>query len=252
MPSSAESAIQPVPRHVAIIMDGNGRWAKRQGVSVSAGHRAGVEAVRGVLRSCQRHGVDVVTLFAFSSENWQRPSLEVKALMTLFAHYLKSEIDRLDQDGVQVRFIGDRSRFSKSLINQMQAAEQRTRDNTTTVLVIAVDYGGQWDIANACRVLAEQVRAGAMQSEDITPESIQPHLAMADLPDPDLCIRTSGEQRISNFLLWQLAYAEFYFTQTLWPDFSEQDMDLALQDFSQRQRRFGCREMNSPEQSSRA
>ena len=247
-----DSPLSPVPRHVAIIMDGNGRWARQHRVSVSAGHRAGVEAVRGVLRACTDHGVQVVTLFAFSSENWQRPALEVKALMTLFASYLKSEIDQLDRDGVQVRFIGDRSRFSKKLLQQMDAAESRTAANRSTILVIAVDYGGQWDIARACQQLAEQVRDGSLEPAAITPELIGQHVALADLPLPDLCVRTSGEQRISNFLLWQLAYAELYFTATLWPDFGEADMRAALVDFSRRQRRFGCREDEWLEQSGSA
>jgi len=237
-----EHVIDKVPRHIAIIMDGNGRWAKNQGVSTTAGHKAGVEAVRDVLRVCLTHQVEVVTLFAFSSENWHRPTIEVKALMTLFASYLKSEVDKLNKDGVRVRFIGDRQRFSKALLKQMDAAENLTHTNTKTTLVIAVDYGGQWDIANAAKQLAIQVKKGELDPEQINAELLDSKIALADLPKPDLCIRTSGEQRISNFLIWQLAYAEFYFTNTLWPDFDESEMLKALEAFAQRDRRYGARE----------
>lgn len=230
-----------VPRHLAIIMDGNSRWAKRRGKSTSSGHRAGVEAVRNVLRMAQQHGIEVLTLFAFSSENWQRPSAEVKALMTLFSTYLKKEIKQLHDDGIRVRFIGERRRFSKALLQQMEQAEQLTRDNTTATLVIAVDYGGQWDIANAARQLAEQVQAGTLQPDQIDVDRLDACIAMADLPKPDLCIRTAGEQRISNFLLWQLAYSELFFTETLWPDFAEADMQAALDSYNRRVRRYGGR-----------
>ncbi len=240
--SVAENKINPLPQHVAIIMDGNGRWARRQGLSVSAGHRAGVEVVRDVLKICSAYQIKIVTLFAFSSENWQRSTIEVKALMALFASYLKREVKKLHQDGVRVRFIGDRQRFSKSLIKQMEQAEQLTLDNTTTTLVIAVDYGGQWDIAHAARQLAEQVKAGSLEPEQINVELLDQYISLADLPKPDLCIRTANEHRISNFLLWQLAYAELYFTDTLWPDFGELDMQRALQSYSLRQRRYGGRD----------
>ena len=230
-----------IPEHLAIIMDGNGRWAKGRGLSTTEGHKAGVEAVRGVLQLCKDYGVDILTIFAFSSENWQRPTAEVKALMTLFSSYLKREVKQLHKDGVRIRFIGNRDRFSKGLLKQMEQAEQLTKDNSPTTLVIAVDYGGQWDIANATRQLAEQVKAGELAPEDITPELLDQFIALADLPKPDLCIRTSGEQRISNFLLWQLAYAELFFTDTLWPDFSEEDMLAALKCFNRRERRYGGR-----------
>ncbi len=227
--------------HLAMIMDGNSRWAKARGKSTSSGHRAGVETVRTVLKLCKDYGVRIVTLFAFSSENWQRPGAEVKALMTLFATYLKKEVKQLHEDGVRVRFIGDRQRFSKSLLQQMEYAEQLTLHNTQTTLVLAVDYGGQWDVANAARQLAQQVKAGALQPEQIDVERLDAHISLADLPKPDLCIRTAGEQRISNFLLWQLAYAELFFSPTLWPDFSEQDMIAALASYNQRDRRYGGR-----------
>ena len=231
-----------VPQHLAIIMDGNGRWAKRQGKSTSMGHKAGVETVRTVLQLVKDNGIKIVTLFAFSSENWQRPSLEVKALMALFSTYLKNEIQQLHQDGVCVRFIGNRQRFNGSLIEQMDYAEQLTSDNTDTTLVIAVDYGGQWDIANAAKQLAEQVKAGTLEPGQIDETLLDQYIALADLPKPDLCIRTAGEQRMSNFLLWQMAYSEFFFTDTLWPDFGEQEMQAALASYKQRDRRYGGRE----------
>lgn len=232
---------QSVPEHIAIIMDGNNRWAKRRGKGASTGHRAGVETVRKVLSLCLDHGVKVVTLFAFSSENWQRPSAEVKALMSLFSSYLKKEIRQLHEDNIRVRFIGDRQRFSKGLLKQMQQAEQLTADNSRATLVIAVDYGGQWDIANAARILATRVQSGDMRVEDIDEQALDAEISLSDLPRPDLCIRTAGEQRISNFLLWQLAYAELFFTETLWPDFGEADFQQALASYAQRVRRFGGR-----------
>ncbi len=230
-----------IPRHLAMIMDGNGRWARRRGQSVSSGHRAGVETVRRVLRMALDFDIKVVTLFAFSSENWQRPSGEVKALMTLFSSYLKKEVQQLHRDGVCIRFIGDRQRFNRSLLQQMDETERLTRDNDRATLVLAVDYGGQWDIADAARRLAEKVKAGELEPAQIDAAMLDAHISMADLPKPDLCIRTAGEQRISNFLLWQLAYAELFFTQTLWPDFGEADMRAALDSFNRRERRFGAR-----------
>ena len=239
---SVPQIFDEVPRHIAIIMDGNGRWAKRQGKSTSMGHKAGVETVRTVLQLVKDNGIKIVTLFAFSSENWQRPSLEVKALMALFSTYLKNEIQQLHQDGVCVRFIGNRQRFNGSLIEQMDYAEQLTSDNTDTTLVIAVDYGGQWDIANAAKQLAEQVKAGTLEPGQIDETLLDQYIALADLPKPDLCIRTAGEQRMSNFLLWQMAYSEFFFTDTLWPDFGEREMQAALASYKQRDRRYGGRE----------
>ncbi len=231
-----------VPRHVAIIMDGNNRWAKREGLSGPAGHRAGVEAVRGVIRACREHRVEILTLFAFSSENWGRPQPEVRALLALLSRYLRNEIKQLHKDGVRVRFIGQRSRFSERLQRLLNQAEQTTRDNAEATLVIAIDYGGRWDITQAARQLAEQVRAGQIAPADITEERMGQAISTADLPCPDLCIRTGGDARISNFLLWQFAYAELYFTDTLWPDFGEPEFALALADYSRRERRFGLRE----------
>lgn len=230
-----------LPRHVAIIMDGNNRWARRRGLRGAAGHKAGVEAIRTVLDAFRQRGVHTVTLFAFSSENWQRPSAEVRALMNLFSSYLESEVRKLYEDGVRVRFIGRRDRFSRGLQKQMDYAEQLTRFNRQTTLVIAADYGGQWDIANAARVLAERVARGELAPQDIDEAQMDFHVALSDLPKPDLCIRTAGEHRISNFLLWQLAYAELYFSEVLWPDFSAADVDEALAAYARRERRFGGR-----------
>jgi undecaprenyl diphosphate synthase len=230
---------------MAFIMDGNSRWAKRRGKSTSAGHKAGVEAVREVLRLATDYGVEVVTLFAFSSENWQRPALEVKALMTLLGSYLKSEAKQLHKDGVRLRFIGRRDNFTESLRKQMAAAEALTAANTRSTLVIAVDYGGQWDIANAARQLALQVQAGELAAEVIDEQLLGQHISLADLPPPDLCVRTAGEQRISNFLLWQLAYAEFHFTDTLWPDFGARDMAEAIAAYGKRDRRYGGRKASA-------
>lgn len=238
---SKGSEFAVIPQHIAFIMDGNSRWAKQRGKSTSAGHKAGVEAVREVLKLSMSYGIKVVTLFAFSSENWQRPALEVKALMQLFASYLKSEMKRLHADGVQMRFIGSRANFSKALLKQMEEAEKLTADNKESILVIAVDYGGQWDIANAAKVLAKQVEQGELAVEDIDAARLAEHVALSDLPAPDLCIRTADEHRISNFLLWQLAYAELFFSKALWPDFAEQDLREALTAFAQRDRRFGGR-----------
>ncbi len=239
-PSSPNPAV--VPRHVAIIMDGNNRWARRQGLPGHAGHRAGVEAVRDVLRSCRQHKVEVLTLFAFSSENWGRPQPEVRALLALLSRYLRSEVRELHKDGVRLRFIGERSRFSERLQRLMSNAEYLTCDNCVATVVIAVDYGGRWDIAQAARKLAEQVQAGTLQAEDITEADVDREVAISDLPRPDLCIRTGGDARISNFMLWHCAYSELYFTNTLWPDFGELEFARALADYARRERRFGLRE----------
>lgn len=237
----SRTAALAVPRHVAIIMDGNNRWARARGLRGSAGHKAGVEAIRPVLRSCERHGVEVLTLFAFSSENWQRPPSEVRALMRLFSSYLNSEIRKLHEDGVRIRFIGRRDRLSRTLVGRMQRAESLTADNRRSTLVIAVDYGGRWDITTAARELACQAARGELDPEQIDEARLQAGLALADLPPPDLCIRTAGEQRISNFMLWQFAYAELYFSAVLWPDFDDFEMDRAIAAYAGRERRFGGR-----------
>jgi len=231
-----------IPRHVAIIMDGNNRWAKRKGVSGPTGHRAGVEAVRGVLRACKQHGVEVLTLFAFSSENWGRPVPEVRALLALLSRYLRNEVRELHKDGIRMRFIGERSRLSQRQQKLMQQSESLTRENTGATVVIAVDYGGQWDIAQATQKLARQVQAGILQPQDITPEMIDRNISISELPRPDLCIRTGGDARISNFMLWHFAYTELIFTDTLWPDFTELEFARALAEYSLRERRFGLRD----------
>lgn len=228
-----------IPRHVAVIMDGNGRWANKRHLPRIVGHRAGVQAVRGIVESCARKNVEALTLFAFSSENWRRPEQEVSLLMDLFLSSLKREVTRLHENGIRLRIIGDTSRFSDKLQQQIDVAETLTRGNLGLQLAIAVNYGGRWDIAQAARRLAGEVANGRMPSDAIDEHSLQQHLALSDLPEPDLFIRTGGEQRVSNFLLWQLAYTELYFTDTLWPDFDNQAFELALQSFASRQRRFG-------------
>tara|TARA_R110001592_G_scaffold363323_1_gene683984 strand:+ start:80814 stop:81596 length:783 start_codon:yes stop_codon:yes gene_type:complete len=231
-----------IPRHVAIIMDGNNRWAKRRGLPGPAGHRAGVEAVRGVLRACRQHGVEVLTLFAFSSENWGRPQPEVRALLALLSRYLRSEVRDLHKDGIRLRFIGKRNRFSERLRKLMLQSEEITSANTGATVVIAVDYGGQWDIAQAAQKLAQRVQEGSLLPQEITPELIDRNVSISDLPRPDLCIRTGGDARVSNFMLWHFAYSELYFTNTLWPDFDETAFAKALADYSLRERRFGLRD----------
>lgn len=231
-----------VPRHVAIIMDGNNRWAKRNGVAGPAGHRAGVETVRGVIRSCRDHGVEVLTLFAFSSENWGRPQPEVRALLALLSRYLRNEVLQLHKDGICLRFIGRRTNFSRSLCKLMERSEKLTAGNTVSTVVIALDYGGQWDIAQAAQKLAARVKAGTLQPQDIDADLIDQNVSISDLPRPDLCIRTGGDARISNFMLWHFAYSELYFTDTLWPDFAEEEFAGALAEYSRRERRFGVRD----------
>ncbi|MBN7770053.1 di-trans,poly-cis-decaprenylcistransferase [Marinobacter daepoensis] len=227
------------PRHVAIIMDGNNRWAKAHRLKGVAGHKAGVDAVKAVVETCAREGVEVLTLFAFSSENWRRPKDEVSALMRLFLIALEREVRKLHRNNIRLRIIGDRSAFNPALQEHMEKAEALTRDNTRMTLVIAANYGGHWDIAQATRKLAGQVRAGQLEPSDITDDLIQENLSIGDLPMPDLLIRTAGEQRISNFLLWHLAYTEFYFSEVFWPDFKGDQMLLALDAYARRQRRFG-------------
>jgi len=228
-----------LPRHVAVIMDGNGRWAKRRGLPRIAGHRKGVEAVREMVRECGERGIDYLTLFAFSSENWRRPETEVRLLLELFLLALDKEVKKLHAGQVRFRVIGDIERFGAKIVTRIREAEQLTRDNRRLTLTIAANYGGRWDVANACRELARQAAAGTLDPAAITPESLEPYLSMHGIPEPDLFIRTGGEQRISNFLLWQLAYTELYFTPVLWPDFDSVRFGEALASFAGRQRRFG-------------
>ena len=228
-----------VPRHLAIIMDGNGRWAKQRYLPRPAGHRAGVTAVRKTVERCMVEGIEVLTLFAFSSENWRRPAQEVSLLMELFIASLERETRKMHENGVRVRVIGERGAFAPALQEKIREAETLTASNQKLNLVIAANYGGRWDITEAARQLAAEVEGGELKAGDITNELIASRLSIADLPEPDLFIRTGGEQRISNFLLWQLAYTELYFTPLLWPDFDEQALTAALESFANRQRRFG-------------
>ena len=232
---------RPEPRHIAIIMDGNGRWASRRGLPVPAGHRAGVEAVRSALKACKDKGIEVLTLFAFSSENWGRPETEVRALMALLCHYLRREVEQLQRDSVRLRFIGRRDRLSRRLQRLMARSEEATAANTGATLVLAVDYGGHWDVIDAVKKLASEVAAGTLSADEINSDRFGQTLALGDLPPPDLCIRTGGDARISNFMLWQLAYTEFYFSEALWPDFDEAALTRAIEDFQSRERRFGLR-----------
>jgi len=225
-------------KHVAIIMDGNNRWAKQRGLHTSVGHEAGAKRVRDVLEACKRHDIDIITLFAFSSENWQRPTLEVRALMSLLASYLKKEIPELIEQGVRLRVIGGRERFSSRLRKLIEKAEFDTQGGSRT-LVLAVDYGGHWDITQAAKQLAQQVQSGELLAADITEDMMASHICLNDLPLPDLCIRTAGEKRTSNFLIWQMAYSELYFTDCYWPDFDGAAFDQAVQAYTKRQRRFG-------------
>ena len=220
-------------------MDGNGRWAQARGKPRHAGHRAGVETVRRVIETCGKKGARVLTLFAFSSENWQRPETEVKMLMELFFTALNREIRRLQKQNVRLRIIGDISAFSHKLQQLIREGEHLTVDNDGLVLQIAANYGGRWDITQAARNLARQVKAGIVQPEEIDESVFARQLSFSDQPDPDLFIRTGGEKRISNFMLWQCAYTELYFTDVLWPDFDDQALEAAFEDFAGRQRRFG-------------
>jgi undecaprenyl diphosphate synthase len=228
-----------VPRHIAVIMDGNGRWARARLLPRYVGHREGVKSVRRAVEACIDRHIEVLTLFAFSSENWRRPSEEVSLIMDLFVQTLKKEIASLSRNGVRVRFIGERSAFSEKLRYLITEAEHETCGNSRLELVIAANYGGQWDISQAVRALAVRVQTGELSPQDISADVISAEVALSDLPPPDLFIRTGGERRISNFMLWQLAYTELYFTDVLWPAFDEKELDSALIWYANRQRRFG-------------
>jgi undecaprenyl diphosphate synthase len=222
-----------VPRHVAIIMDGNGRWAKRQHLPRIAGHRRGVEAVRATVRACAERGIGYLTLFAFSSENWRRPAEEVALLMQLFQMALTSEVEKLHRSGVRLKVVGDTSRFDAGIRRAIEQGERLTADNRGLTLTIAANYGGRWDLVQAINKALKE------KKDSLEEQDLSRHLAMSYAPEPDLFIRTGGEQRISNFLLWQLAYTELYFTETLWPDFDEGALDLAIASYRARERRFG-------------
>jgi undecaprenyl diphosphate synthase len=225
--------VQPaVPRHIAIVMDGNGRWASQRYLPRIAGHKQGVDALRRMVTACAHRGIQVLTVFAFSSENWKRPAEEVSGLMDLLVMALGREVNQLQRDGVRLHFLGARSGLSETVVQGLQEAERRTADNRRFVLNVCFNYGGRWDIVDAASRLAER-------GTPITEETLSQAMAMAHAPDPDLLIRTGGEMRISNFLLWQCAYSELYFSDKLWPDFDEAALDKALQDYASRQRRFG-------------
>lgn len=230
-----------IPQHIAIIMDGNGRWASARGLPRVAGHRAGIEAVKRALTASAEAGIPYLTLYAFSAENWKRPQDEVQDLMGLLRLYLQAEMANLHKDGACLRIIGERARFDKDILALIDQAEKLTASNTRINLTIALSYGGRQEIVSAAQNLAAQVKAGTLRPEDLTEEKFSSQLFTKDIPDPDLIIRTSGEKRISNFLLWQSAYAEFVFLDTLWPDFSAVDLAQALDEFNTRERRYGAR-----------
>ena len=230
-----------IPRHIAPIMDGNNRWAKKRLLPSIAGHTAGASAVRRTVEMAAKAGIEVLTLFAFSSENWKRPQAEVDALMGLFMRSLKKEVKRLNEHQICLRIVGDLSGFSDKLQQQIKETEALTSGNTGMVLVVAANYGGRWDIAQAAKKVAAQVAQGKISADEVDEEMLAQHMQLADLPAPDLLIRTSGEERISNFLLWQTAYSEFVFLSVLWPDFDQLHFDEAIQLYQKRQRRYGGR-----------
>lgn len=242
--ATSDAAGSPGPEHVAVIMDGNGRWAKQRGMPRAVGHRQGVESVRAIITAAPELGIKVLTIYAFSTENWKRPALEVQALMGLLKTFLKGELAALNENGVRIRCIGQRDRLPDEVRTILEEAIARTSDNTGLVLNLALSYGGRAEITAAARKLAEECRAGRLHPEEISEEMLSAHLDTAGLPDPDLLIRTGGESRLSNFLLWQLSYAEIFITETLWPDFRKEQLQIALDDFRGRQRRFG----RTPEQ----
>jgi undecaprenyl diphosphate synthase len=229
-----------VPRHIAIIMDGNGRWARARGLPRIAGHQRGAEAARRAVIAAAELEVPYLTLFGFSSENWKRPSGEIQDLMGLLRHYLRAEVAELHSNGVRLKVIGDLSRFSADILDLIAHAESLTQNNARIILTMALSYGGRAEIVEAIRTIAQRIACGEIASEAIDEECVARHLFTSELPDPDLLIRTSGEQRISNFLLWQCAYSELVFTKTLWPDFSKRDLEQAIDEFCGRERRYGA------------
>ncbi|GKS68694.1 undecaprenyl pyrophosphate synthetase [Nitrosomonas sp. PY1] len=228
-----------IPQHIAIIMDGNGRWARNRFMPRVAGHRQGVETVRGVIKACIERNISYLTVFAFSSENWRRPSDEISLLMQLFANALEQEVTKLHENGICFKVIGDVSKFDSGIVQAIQKGEQLTAKNTRLVFTVAANYGGRWDIMQAFRKMMIQSNELSLKSLNFEEENLAQYLALSYAPEPDLFIRTGGECRISNFLLWQLAYTELYFTDTLWPDFNEHELDRAIQSYQKRERRFG-------------
>lgn len=236
---TTDSASSLTPKHVAIIMDGNGRWAKQRGLPRLAGHKQGAEAVERIVRAAADQGIKVLTLFAFSTENWKRPEEEVTGLMGLLLQYLRSKTAEMHKNNVCLKIIGDRSRLSADIVASIDACEKLTENNTGITVLMALSYSGRWDIENATKQIALKVAAGELSADQITEEVISAHCSTAAYPDPDLIIRTSGEQRVSNFLLWQGAYAEYVFTETHWPDFDAKTLNDALELYKSRDRRFG-------------
>lgn len=228
-----------VPRHIAIVMDGNGRWAKKRFLPRSFGHKKGVESVRRTIRACDKQGVEYLTLFAFSSENWKRPKDEVSSIMSLFMSALENEAKSLAKNGIKLSFIGDIAAFPEKLQEKIRQVEKLTKDGTNISMQIAANYGGRWDIVNACKAMVENVQSGQLDYHDITETTLSSFISTHHIPDPDLFIRTGGETRISNFLMWQMAYSELYFSDILWPDFDEKQLNIAIEEYSSRQRRFG-------------
>ena len=237
--SPAHASTPSVPTHIAVIMDGNGRWARLRGLPRTAGHNKGADAVRRTVRAAAELGVSYLTLFGFSSENWSRPEAEIEILMGLLRRYLRSELAELHQNNVRVRMIGDRSRLAPDIVSTIASAEARTAGNSGLNLTVALSYGGRQELADAVRSLAAEVANGRLDPTDIDEAAIERHLATAGIPDPDLLVRTSGEQRISNFLLWQSAYTELVFLDVLWPDFERSHLEDAIREFNGRDRRFG-------------
>jgi undecaprenyl diphosphate synthase len=236
---AAHGSGHPPPRHVAIIMDGNGRWAKARGLPRNLGHRQGVDTVRDIVRASRDFGIEYLTLYAFSTENWKRPAAEVAGLMDLLRLFIRRELDELHRNGVRIRMIGDRSRLAADIVPMIEEAEARTQDNQRLTLVLALSYGGQDEIVRATQRIAAAVAAGQIKPEQIDRALIEQNLYTAGIPDPDLVIRTSGEQRLSNFLIWQAAYSEIVFVEKLWPDFGADDLKAAIAEFHGRERRFG-------------
>lgn len=228
-----------LPKHTAIIMDGNGRWAEKRGLPRTAGHKAGAETLKKIIAYAQKKGIEIITLYAFSSENWKRPPEEVQTLMNLFRTYLKNDVNELMKKGIRVSFIGEREKFDADLVEQMNRLERQTADFKGFHVVLALSYGARNDIINAARQLAAKAARGQLKPQEIDESFFSAHLSTADLPAPDFIIRTGGEERLSNFLLWEAAYAELYFTPVFWPDFNEEELDKALESYAKRERRFG-------------
>ena len=247
MNMNSKSSAHPL-KHVAIIMDGNNRWAKQRGLSGLAGHKAGAERIREMLPVAKENGIETISLFAFSSENWNRPVAEVRGLMSLFSTYLKKEAKSLRDDNIKLKVVGNRSNFSGRLNRQIDEAEQLTSKGKLN-LILCVDYGGRWEITQALKRIVDDIQSESLDNAEITEETVDSYLSVDGISPPDLCIRTAGEKRISNFMLWQMAYTELYFTDCFWPDFDKNSFMHSIQDYYMRQRRFGSRDNSSGDQS---